>query len=1082
MSLFQKTVLKEFVKAQNQVLVQEAYEKFQAHFGDPTIQQNIKEAKEEQYQEGFLKDLFVGILGYTLFPHEKHNLITEYKNPNDAKKVDAVIVLNEKILAVIELKDTKTIDLKNIELQAFAYKNAHQNCRYVITSNFQKLRFYLDNTLEHEEFDLFNLDLERFKVLYTLLHQRNIAKDLPLDLKQKSIQREQEITLAFYNDYEAFRESLFKNIVHLNRGYDKLLLFQKTQKLLDRIVFMCFAEDKGLLPANLIHTIIKEWETRKEEGDKISLYDRFKAHFGFINDGFRSKKYDIYGYNGGLFAYDEVLDNLRIDDENLRSRSEQLSSYDFDTDIDVNVLGHIFEHSLNELEAKKAELLEDIADEEAGREVKQRSKRKVDGIFYTPLYITNYIIEETLGKLCTEKKKELQLDFVVIDFEKEENRKLILENLQAYQTWLSQVRVLDPACGSGAFLNQVLNYFLKEYTWIENTKKSIPKTEAPKEEKPKQENAFFTPFALPEKKTSEQDFSHQILENNIFGVDINFESVSITKLSLWLRIAQGKRKLNDLSENIKQGNSLIDDPSIDERAFDWKKEFPKAFVNLSGFEGFDLIVGNPPYVRQELLSEAHKKYYEKRYSSVYSGVADLYVYFYAKGLELLKEGGTLGFITPNKWFKTKYGEGLRKILKNLEIEQIVDFFEERVFEDASTEPQIIILKKKLSDNNFYYFAITQVLLEEKEITDFDKKLDNPLIVEKKNFTDTEWIFATGEKQAIFDKISGRNIPFETKPLYEYVNFNIYRGIVTGFNKAFIIDRKTKEQLIKKDARSAELIKPYMMPTDIKKWHLENKNEWFLINTGYNIEISENTYPAIFKYLKKFEKELVARQDKGKTPYNLRACDYYEEFDKPKIIYIYTAVNHYFYYDTEGYYLNNSAYFITNADLFLCAFLNSKVFDFYKRLKFVAYGNAEERGRNKLDYNKMVQVPIPILSLEQKQPFEHKVLELQKLNKGLDNLSQKFLKIIQAEFKPEKINGSLGKWYLLTWEKFQDEIKKQKGQISPKQRFEWIEIFEEKQKEAVSIDTKIQQLEKEIDNLVYKLYDLTEEEIKIVENG
>ncbi len=1090
MALFQKTVLKEFVKAQNQVLIQEAFDKFQAHFGNPAVQQNILQAKEEQYQEGFLKDLFVNVLGYSLYPQPNYNLITEQKNETDSKKADAAILLEGKVVGVIELKSTKTFDLRSMEAQAFQYKNAHAGCRYVITSNFRKLRFYLDYFIDYEEFDLFNMDLERFKVLYAILSYPNIEKNLPIRLKDESIQKEEVITLEFYEDYEGFRYVLFENIVALNKKrYDKYVLFQKTQKLLDRIVFMCFAEDKGLLPANLIPTIIAEWDNALAEGREETLYDRFKAHFRFINRGFKSKKYNIYAYNGSLFAHDEVLDNLLIDDEKLQIRALNLSRYDFDSDIDVNVLGHIFEHSLNQLEAKKIEIIENIEQEGAVEGLLAESnKRKLEGIFYTPSFITNYMVEETLGKLCDDKKKELLLDFTELNFEDENAKQAIVERIDTYEGWLAGVRVLDPACGAGAFLNQVLNFFIKEYTWVESIKSGIlpPKVEPTKKIKVIQTDVFAPAIPLPERKPEEKPIMHQILENNIFGVDINMESVAITKLSLWLRLAERKQRLNDLSENIKQGNSLIDNKSIDEKAFDWQKEFPKVFTpspieSNREKQGFDLVLGNPPYVRQELLPENHKKYYEKRYPHVYSGIADLYVYFYAKGLELLKENGILGFITPNKWFKTKYGEGLRKTLNTLEIEQIIDFFELKVFEDASTEPQIIILKKNISDNDFYYFPMTKALLGEKGVADFDEKLNEPLIVEKRNFTDSEWIFATGEKQAIFDKILGKNTPFKTQTLYEYTNFSVFCGIKTGLNKAFIIDRKTKEQLIKKDAKSADLIKPYMMPTDIKKWHLENKNEYFIINTGYQTEISENTYPAIFKHLKKFEKELSARQDKGKTPYNLRACNYYDEFDKPKIIYIHTALNHYFYYDTEGYYLNNSAYFMTNADLFLCAFLNSKLFDFYKRLKFVAYGNAEERGRNKLDYNKMIQVPVPILSPEEKLPFEQKVLALQTLSKGLDTLRQKFLKIIQAEFKPEKINGGLSKWYLLTWEKFQDEIKKQKGQISPQQRFEWIEIFEEKQKEAISVVTEIQTLERQLDNLFYRLYHLTEQEIKMVES-
>jgi len=447
-ALFQKTVLKEFVKAQNQVLIQEAFDKFQAHFGNPAVQQNILQAKEEQYQEGFLKDLFVNVLGYSLYPQPNYNLITEQKNETDSKKADAAILLEGKMVGVIEMKSTKTFDLRSMEAQAFQYKNAHAGCRYVITSNFRKLRFYLDYFIDYEEFDLFNMDLERFKVLYAILSYPNIEKNLPIRLKDESIQKEEVITLEFYEDYEGFRYVLFENIVALNKKrYDKYVLFQKTQKLLDRIVFMCFAEDKGLLPANLIPTIIAEWDNALAEGREETLYDRFKAHFRFINRGFKSKKYNIYAYNGSLFAHDEVLDNLLIDDEKLQIRTLNLSRYDFDSDIDVNVLGHIFEHSLNQLEAKKIEIIENIEQEGAVEGLLAESnKRKLEGIFYTPSFITNYMVEETLGKLCDDKKKELLLDFTELNFEDENAKQAIVERIDTYEGWLAGWRTRTRPC------------------------------------------------------------------------------------------------------------------------------------------------------------------------------------------------------------------------------------------------------------------------------------------------------------------------------------------------------------------------------------------------------------------------------------------------------------------------------------------------------------------------------------------------------------------------------------------------------------------------------------------------------------
>ncbi|TAE68329.1 MAG: restriction endonuclease subunit M, partial [Bacteroidetes bacterium] len=396
-------------------------------------------------------DLFVNILGYTLSPQKDFNLIAEQKTENSAKKSDAAILKNGKVIAIIELKSMKTILLEDIQKQAFEYKNSHTNCQYVITSNFKKLRFYLDNNVEYEDFDLFDLSFERFSVLYSVLNYKSILNNKPIQLKKESTEREEKLTLEFYNDYQGFKEALFLNIRENNKTTDELLIFEQTQKLLDRIIFMSFAKDKGLLPANYIKLIIEEWDFYKQVGEKKTLYDVFKKHFEFLDNGFSSEKYDIYAFNGGLFAFDEVLDNFKISDNILKNQSLYISRYDFESDIDVNVLGHIFEYSLAELDKKKAELSQKAKDLAAGKKTKEQPKRKEDGIFYTPIYITNYIIEETLGKMCEECKTKLNFENITLD------------KINEYRNWLLSVTVLDPACGSGAFLNQVLTFFIKEH-------------------------------------------------------------------------------------------------------------------------------------------------------------------------------------------------------------------------------------------------------------------------------------------------------------------------------------------------------------------------------------------------------------------------------------------------------------------------------------------------------------------------------------------------------------------------------------------------------------------------------------------
>ncbi|MFH1296484.1 MAG: hypothetical protein ABIJ04_04325 [Bacteroidota bacterium] len=207
-----------------------------------------------------------------------------------------------------------------------------------------------------------------------------------------------------------------------NPGTDRLLLFRKTQKLLDRFLFVFFAEDRLLLPPNSISEIVKQWTSLKDEVDEyVPLYDRFKKYFGYMNTGYKGKRYDIYPYNGGLFAPDEILDNVIIDDDVLLEHAVKLSTYDFETDVDVNVLGHIFEHSLGEIENVQAEIKGEQVD-------RQKSKRKKEGIFYTPEYITRYIVENTVGKLCTEKRAE----FGIVDEEYARGRPCVVRHHYRY--------------------------------------------------------------------------------------------------------------------------------------------------------------------------------------------------------------------------------------------------------------------------------------------------------------------------------------------------------------------------------------------------------------------------------------------------------------------------------------------------------------------------------------------------------------------------------------------------------------------------------------------------------------------------
>ena len=413
MSLFQHSVLNKYLKDTNQEEMEAAYRRLTIHFHNPYIQQNIRESKEEQYQEGFLRELFVNVFNYTINPFPDFNLTTEFKNERGAKKADGAILQNGAAIGVIELKSTKTKDLESIRLQAFDYKANQSKCVYVITSNFEKVRFYINNAVDYEEFDLFKLTYEDFQLLWLSLEKNNLLNGVPLAIKEASILKEENVTKQIYVDYSLFKRELYHDLISNNleleifKGFDekeiKLQLFKKSQKLLDRFLFIFFGEDRGLLPPNSISQILTQWEQLTELDEYKPLYSRYQKYFNYLNTGWKGKKYEIFAYNGGLFAPDKILDSIIINDEVLQKHTKVLTAYDFETDVDVNILGHIFENSLNEIEEITAQI--------EGAEVDlKKSKRKKDGVFYTPKYITKYIVENTLGKLCDEKKTELEID------------------------------------------------------------------------------------------------------------------------------------------------------------------------------------------------------------------------------------------------------------------------------------------------------------------------------------------------------------------------------------------------------------------------------------------------------------------------------------------------------------------------------------------------------------------------------------------------------------------------------------------------------------------------------------------------
>lgn len=1060
MSLFQNSVLNKYLKGLEPEKIEKAYQRFTSHFHNPTIQENIRNSKEEQYQGEFLIDLFVNVLGYTKNPTPDFNLTTELKNIKGSKKTDGAILKDEKALAVIELKGTNTTDLSKVETQAFGYKNNQPGCNYVITSNFEKLRFYIDNAVDFEEFNLFQLTKERFEILCLCLSSEYLLKDIPKKIKDESLTQEENVTKKLYKDYASFRNEIFDAIQKENPAYDKLTLFKKTQKLLDRFLFIFFAEDRLLLPPNSIRSIVNQWTDLKDKYDEyFPLYNRFKKYFGYMNTGHKGQQHDIFAYNGGLFAPDEILDNIKINDDLLYKHTLNLSNYDFESEVSVNILGHIFEHSLNDIDEIQAEI-QGVSTEQS------KTKRKKDGVFYTPKYITKYIVENTVGKLCDEKKTELDIKEAEYEKERKGRQKATLkklsQKLEDYRKWLLQITICDPACGSGAFLNQALEFLITEHQYIDELQAKL----------------FGDAMVLSEVENA-------ILENNLFGVDINEESVEIAKLSLWLRTAQKGRKLTSLNNNIKCGNSLIDDPSVaGDKAFNWQKEFPEVFAK----GGFDVIIGNPPYLRIQGLKDAYPimvDFYNDNFKSA-TGNYDIYVLFIEKCQKLISYKGLVSFILPHKFLISEFGEGIRSVFKEKRnIIDITHFQEHLVFSDATTYT-CIITYTNLSRNNFKFRYINPTNLFE-DSNFFDIAFND--------LNEDKWNINNPKVSQIIEKINK-----QPNTIGKYIK--VFSGIQTSGDKIYIIEGRQdgnyitgySKSLEKNVSIEQELMKNIIKGDRIKRYSNIDSDLFVLfpydLINDKAVPILEHDlqkrFPKGYEYLLEHEQILRGRE-KGKMdkdgwflyvyPKNLVTSNL------PKIVSPDITMGLQLTKDVKGVCVKNGAYGISIkenyniSEMLLMAVLNSNLLWFFLKNT----GNVLRGGYFR--FNTKYINPFPVFDLEnQKYIFEKNVSLIIEKNEKISKLIQRYINRINSSFEIEKLSNKHQTFYNYDFKTFIGELKKKKVKLSLTEQDEWEEYFDDYKKEINEHQAQINKIDKEIDQMVYELYGLSEEEISIVENS
>jgi Eco57I restriction-modification methylase/TaqI-like C-terminal specificity domain len=895
---------------------------------------------EKSLHGEFLADIFRDSLGYrsAIQSEEGWDLHAEQTITDGGGTADAALgffttvpegkkgkrVLKTHVVAPIELKsareelDRPPAGRKESAVdQGWRYANYTADCRWVVVSNYREIRLY--NTAKtpayYERFLVEDLtDLQAFRRFFYILCRDNFLPTLDgysvTDLLlSESGTAQKQITQELYTEYKQIRLDLVDHFRTCGSTeiYDRdEVLIGCAQRLLDRMLFIAFCEDRDLLPRAIIDHVYNA----RNPYNPQPIWHSFLGLFEAVDRGNPGLR--IPGYNGGLFRHDPLLDRcLNVPDE-LCAKLHGLARFDYESDVSVDILGRIFEQSVTDLEELKARV--------AGKEYDERhGKRKKQGIFYTPAYVTQYIVEVSLGAYLKRKELALRERFKLEAIPTRATRKLEEAEKAFWEEYrddvLQKTRVLDPACGSGAFLIAAFDYLAREY---ERVNEALAAFEGG------QRSVF--------------DLDSVILSHNLYGVDLSSDSVEITRLSLWIKTAKPGRVLTSLDNNIKVGNSLIEDPDFTNRPFSWDEEFPSVFAE----GGFDVVIGNPPYIRQEWLAPI--KVYLQRNYVVFDSVADLYVYFYELGLKLLKPGGILSYIVANKWLKAGYGSALRHFFSMQSVfELILDFGHAPIFEEADTFPCIIVVRKPEH--------LEQGQLEKPEPSALVKvcnipraslpNISLPQFVHEHSFdkpwasfNEQPWSLESHDVNCLIEKIRKSG-----KPLSQWANGNIspFSGLKTGFNKAFLLTQETKDILVKEDPKSAAIIKPFLRGQDIDRWSSSWGNLWILLlkSSGdctwpWGVaedekaaeEIFKDSYPAIHRWLKPMELSLRTRQDKGHYWWELRSCTYYEKFIQPKIFYQEIQFHPCFSLDTNGYFSNNKALFLPTDDRWLLAVLNS----------------------------------------------------------------------------------------------------------------------------------------------------------------
>lgn len=878
-------------------------------------QERAKEYSEQTTNKDFIMPLFEA-LGWDVYNKKTDDEVTAEESVSK-KRVDFAFRLNGMAKLFLECKALK-VDLEQEKWAEQATNYAHiKGVVWAALTNFESIKIF-NSQLKSEGRIIrpilemsYNDFLTRFDDLW-LLSRESLETGFIDKIAEGRGQKFKKVPVGeqLLLDLTTWRSRLSKDVLERNKSKNLTEddLDESVQRILDRLIFIRKCEDSELEQPNLLLSTVREWEGNPRGTLAKHIFGVF-SQFDKI-------------YDSRLFL-PHLCDDLEISNQvisevinGLYHTKDRAIQYDFSA-IDADILGSVYEQYLGHIlkkTAKRATVTE------------KHAHRKEQGIYYTPTYIVDYIVKNTLGELLkTKSPKEAE-----------------------------KIRVLDPACGSGSFLIKTFDVFDKYFKKASGSQQELE-------------------FARRSK----------ILTENIYGVDLDPKAVEIAQLNLLLKTAEKKERLPMLQNNIKCGNSLIDDPAVaKERAFKWDEQFQKIMKDEGGF---DVVIGNPPYIRNRELDLKEKKLFETRYQSA-TGQYDIYQLFFEKSIELLKEGGLLGFITSNKYAITSYGEKLRKfILDNCRILSIIDVSNIRVFKDASTYPYILVLQKTKSEKSRNENKI-KILKANTEA----ELLLKPLALTQSDFLrNGGFVFNLTFNHAdskIFSKIEAR-----TKKLGEIAT--IKETVHTG---------NIREKLIS-SSKSGTTFKKLLRGKDCQRYFYKWNDLW--INTDLTVI------------------------NKSKGEYATVPDKYY--FEQPKLFLREIAERITACYDEANFYSLNKAYVIISNDKkiplkFILGLLNSKLLSWYFRSKFES---AHVRGGH-LQFKKQYTSQIPIKEASQSEQTT----------------------VVKLVDKMLSLNERL------------------------------LEIGDKKTDERARLEEEIKRTDAEIDELVYELYGITDEERKIVEES